>query len=292
MILVVGRPDDAVLARQRSLLAEAGAPTLFLDDHAVHTLGRSRSARQPGWRVEGAACTGKRRVGAVLVRRGPYGEVGRGAAATFGRRLDQVLMQSAACVVNRPGASAGNYSKLHQLLQLARAGFAVPPTLATASPDAARRFIVEHQGRVLIKGLSSTRTRPEAVGVEHLQLLEGLRHRPTQFQALIEGAEYRLTVLAGRAWATPVLPQFGEPVDARTLLPADTLERCLRFVAAQGLVLGGFDFIVDAAGIWWCLELNPNPLITHYEDAADAPLSRALRDHLLASSATGGDIYV
>lgn len=291
MILVVGRREDAVLGRQRELLAAAGAPLLFVDERQPHGLRRSRSPRRPGWCVVGGEAQGQRPVDAVLIRRGPYGEAGRGAVAAFGRALDVLLLAAPCRVVNRPSASACNYSKPQQLLRLGQAGFAVPRTLVTASPDAARAFIVELEGRVLVKGLSSVRTRPEALGPEHLPLLDGVRQRPAQFQEIVEGREFRVTVLAGRAWATPVLPEPGLPLDAAAVLPAAVVQRCLRFVADEGLVLGGFDLIVDARGTCWCLELNPNPLITHYEDARDPLLSRALRDHLLASPAGCSALY-
>ena len=47
-------------------------------------------------------------------------------------------------VVNRPSAASGNDCKPYQLEQIHAAGFTVPPTLVTTSPQAAREFVAQH----------------------------------------------------------------------------------------------------------------------------------------------------
>jgi len=88
---------------------------------------------------------------------------------------------------------------------------------------------------------------PMSWGVARLQRLAAVRRCPTQFRELIEGKEYRVTVLGRRIWARPVLPALGPPQHAGALPPAHKVRRCARFVD-QRLVPRGFDLILLVPG--------------------------------------------
>lgn len=295
MILVVGDRADPVIERVHGVLQGLGCDTVHLDagqasQYSVLQLHDGPS-RGRGWRIVGGECRGERKVGAVFIRSGPAGRTGRRSAALFRAQLDRMLMLTTCRVVNRPSVAAGNYAKCHQLIQLGRAGFVVPRTLVTAIPRTALEFIVEHGGRVLVKGLSSVKTIPEVVGPPHLRRLGQLEHCPAQFQEIIHGVDVRLTVVGARAIAS-VTDQAGavRSVDACEMLASDWVQRCIDFTQLQGLVVSGFDLRLPRHGQPCVFEMNPNPLVSHYETAEQPLISHAICDELLASAPACSDI--
>lgn len=80
--------------------------------------------------------------------------------------VDQVLNawsdRTAAYVLNRPEAAAGNASKPFQLRAIAATGFFVPTTLVTNDPEQVEAFVREH-GDVIVKSTSGVRSRVRRV---------------------------------------------------------------------------------------------------------------------------------
>jgi glutathione synthase/RimK-type ligase-like ATP-grasp enzyme len=179
-----------------------------------------------------------------------------------------------------------------QSRMLAAYGLTVPPTLVTGQPLEALRFIVRHGGKVLVKGLSSFRTVPEALGKRHLEALNTLGSCPAMFQKIIRGDEFRLTVIGQQALVSMRNKRGWVHRSATDVLPATLVDRCSQFAHHCGLVFGGFDVIRDASGKCYVLEMNPNPLITYYEQATAPVLTQALCAEVIALDQGIGDICV
>jgi hypothetical protein len=297
VILVIGEPTDPVVRRVAELLQTRGAALARLDagQAASYTLHGSSGDARAGrpWRLVGGGCRGDRAVQAVFVRRGALSRGARGASAQLVARVDSMLLHTGCTVINRPSMTAGNYAKVHQLHALAAAGFSVPRTLVTSVAEAALRFIATHQGRVLVKGLSSIKSIPTAVGPDHLQRLHELALCPVQLQEIIDGVDVRLTVIGHRISTIVTSPDGAiRPTDAASHLSPALLNRCIQFTTHAGLILSGFDVRLDPRGGEWVLEMNTNPLVTHYESAINPTISNSLCDELLASRSESSDILV
>ncbi|WP_221652310.1 hypothetical protein [Actinotalea ferrariae] len=153
MILLWGLERDMPLARVRDALHEAGGETLLVDQRAVL---RSTVELEVGTAVRGALDLGGRAVDlqdvtAAYVR--PYdstrlrsvastasGSAERRHAAVFDDAMWTWSDLTTATVVNRPSAMTVMSSKPRQCAVLAAHGFAVPDTLVTTDPQAAREF--------------------------------------------------------------------------------------------------------------------------------------------------------
>lgn len=293
MILVIGDQDDVVITHITSLLRDSGIAHAELDTAIVGTgsLRPNPNSAPPEWRVVGGDCRGKRPVKAVFVRRGRAATPNRLVASRrLWAKIDRMLVSAGCLVINRPSGVSGNYAKVHQLKQLASAGFTVPETLVTSMPRTAMQFIVQHGGRVLVKGISSVKTLPQAVGPEHLASLGQLLRCPAQFQEIVVGREWRVTVVGQRCIASTALPGGGyRHSDGEAVLPRGVADRCRTFLDGQGLVLGGFDMSETRESEFICFEMNPNPLVTHY-DMLDAAIGRALCDELCSARPDGSGI--
>jgi glutathione synthase/RimK-type ligase-like ATP-grasp enzyme len=297
MILVIGDPADPVIGRVDALLREGGSEVALLD---ASTASKYRLRGVPAaagevqrWKIEGGECRGDRAVHAVFVRRGPLASHAHRSPASLGVLVDRMLLRTSCKVINRPSKATGNYAKVHQLLELGAAGFTVPSTQVTAIPRAALEFVVAHRGRVLVKGLSSIKTVPQAVGPHHLRALEQIESCPVLLQEIVDGTDVRLTVVGRQAIASVARPDGEMKVTHGVeVLSPDLVQRCIEFTHRSGLGLSGFDFRVDPGGLVVVLEMNTNPLFTHYEDAQDPVISRALRAELLATDPKSGDILV
>ncbi len=187
-------------------------------------------------------------------------------------------------------------------LRLARSlGLAIPPTLITADPAAARRFHREHGGQVIAKlqtalghsmrggdGLPTRLVRAEDLGA-----LEGLRHCPMIFQRYVHKAhELRVAWVDGRAFVG-ALDGAECGVDWRYhatgewrphTLPEPVRERLARLMAALGLRQGAIDLIVDPDGEYVFLEVNPHGEWGMLERDLGLPIGAALADALLRAS--------
>jgi hypothetical protein len=184
-------------------------------------------------------------------------------------------------------------------LRLARAhGLAIPPTLITAEPAAARAFHAAHAGRVVAKlqtslgysmagggGLPTRLLRPA-----DLDALDGLRHCPMIFQRYVDKArELRIAWVDGRAYVG-ALDGARCGVDWRHectaewqphALPDSVHTRLARLMAALGLRQGAIDMIVDPDGVYVFLEVNPHGEWGMLERDLGLPIGAALADALL-----------
>ncbi len=298
MILLIGAPVDPALARLRQLLRRTGVQHLLLDERALQDYAIEdppAGAAVPGWTIRGAACTGRRRVGVVFVRH--WADVASPAALAAEQRrrrpLRSLLVATSCLVVNRPSLAWANFCKPAQLAALAAQGFEVPRTLVSNDPRAALQFVLELEGRVVVKGVSSAKTFPRVVGPWHIQRMDRLRQCPAQFQELIDGDDVRVTVVGEHAFATRMLagqPARAGPAD--DALPREIVQRCVSATRAEGLVMSGIDLRCDAQGQCHALELNPFPKWTHYESREDPIITMQLARYLAENQNAPSDVWV
>jgi glutathione synthase/RimK-type ligase-like ATP-grasp enzyme len=227
----------------------------------------------------------------------PADNLGRGRARVlqdaFRGALYRVLLTTDAYVMNRPSHAASNYSKAFQLRQMADAGFRVPRTLVTNRPRDALRFIEACEGRAIFKGVSSVKTNPQAITVEHLAQLPMLRRCPAQFQEFIAGDDFRVTVIGDTAVASRLVRgRVDKSADGSGSIANAEVERCKRFTATQGLVVSGIDLRRTPDGRVYAFEMNAYPFFTYFETGSKPRITERVVDQLVSNEHGPGNIYI
>jgi glutathione synthase/RimK-type ligase-like ATP-grasp enzyme len=180
---------------------------------------------------------------------------------------------------------ASNSSKPYQARLIAAHGFAVPETLITTDPEAAREFWLRHE-TVIYKSISGVRSVVARLTSEHLRRLELLCWCPTQFQEYVPGADFRVHVVGDEVFACEIASgaddyryagRSGATVTLRDCtLDAEVAERCLSLVHGLGLAVAGVDLRFHPTGRWFCFEVNPSPAFTYYQAVTGQPIDEAI----------------
>jgi glutathione synthase/RimK-type ligase-like ATP-grasp enzyme len=197
------------------------------------------------------------------------------------------------CVVNRPGPSRPNHSKPYQSRLIAQAGFDVPDTLVTTDIALAREFLRVH-GTLVYKSVSGIRSIVARLDRAEASRLDGAALGPIQFQAFVPGLDVRVHVVGSRWFACAAhssatdyryAAKQGLSVELQALdLPTTIGERVVAMVRNMGLRVAGVDMRWTPDGRWFCLEVNPSPGFTWYEDATGHQIARAIADELEAGA--------
>jgi glutathione synthase/RimK-type ligase-like ATP-grasp enzyme len=108
------------------------------------------------------------------------------------------------------------------------------------------------------------------------------------FQHVIDGQPIRVTVVGDLMFAAAI--DCPGPVDWRpgqqtaiirpVPVPDATAEKLRRFMDRSGLEYGAFDFIADAAGEWWFLEVNQGGQYGFVEIKTGMRITAAIADLL------------
>lgn len=226
---------------------------------------------------------------------------GRGANLDEERAHSRVLhaaldewLEAAPCrVANRSSAMASNVSKPFQAGLIRRAGFETPPTLVTNLPEQAQAF-ARANGQVVFKSVSSVRSIVQRLDADRASRLGRLRRLPTQFQRLVEGLNVRVHVVGSRVFATEIESDVvdyryagrdGSEAAMRAVALSPEMEaRCRRLSASLQLPFCGIDLLRRPDGSYVCLEVNPSPAYTYYEEATGQPIAEALVGYLAGRS--------
>jgi ribosomal protein S6-L-glutamate ligase RimK-like protein len=189
-------------------------------------------------------------------------------------------------VVNRRHAGDHNGSKpLHEAL-LVRHGFSVPESLTTCDQAVIRAFL--KKGRTISKTVCGVRARTtEVTGADFTDFEPAAG--PVHLQRLIQGTDARIhvvgdDVIAQRVNASNIDYRVGNDFDGLDTFEPDPViaEQIASATKAMGLVLAGWDFKIDAAGRYWCLEVNPMPGYGGYDRRCGSAISAALLRYLAA----------
>ncbi len=302
MILICGIPSEGPVALVIAAAAEAGIHCVVLNQRQVEEwslelglegerLGGCLRGPDGEWGLDAFAGVYARPVAArELPEVGDPADPAKLARAEALERSLVTWLEVAPCrVVNRLGPSASNASKPYQAQRVLESGLDVPPTTITNDPDEVRRFVAQH-GRVIFKSISSTRSIVRELSGPRVRGLERVRHLPTQFQALVPGADVRVHVIGSTVHATEVSSTAidyryadGEGVEvgmAPCDLPDEVESACLALSRALELPFCGIDLRRGEGGRWYCFEVNPSPAFSYYEGQTGQPIGRALVEYL------------
>jgi glutathione synthase/RimK-type ligase-like ATP-grasp enzyme len=193
-------------------------------------------------------------------------------------------------IVNRRRPMMSNNSKPYQSLLIHRAGFDIPETVITNNPEELAAFINLHKD-IIYKSTGSTRSVVARYNDKDIDKVRNLTFLPTQFQRFIEGFNLRVHVIGRRVFATKILSRAtdyryasrnGYSVDFIPFeLNVELNKRCIRLARIFGLDFAGIDLMVGQGKVY-CLEVNPSPGYSYYQNATDQPISYALADYLAA----------
>jgi ATP-grasp ribosomal peptide maturase len=209
--------------------------------------------------------------------------------------LGGVLASLPGCLyVNHPHRIGDAEFKPAGLATAAAAGFLLPPTLITSSPDAAREFIKRHDS-VIYKPLSNPVYRVDGVSsavkvaeVSEADIDDAVAGTAHLFQQRVpKVADVRVTVIGGEVfcvridsdlldWRTDYSRLTYTPVEA----PPGIRPALHRYMNRFKLVFGAFDFALGKDGRWWFLECNPSGQWHWLEDETGLPMRAALADLL------------
>lgn len=212
----------------------------------------------------------------------------RALAATLGTLAGRVP------VVNPPAADPTGFSKPVHLLRLAAAvGLPVPATCVTNDPATARRFVDTHDGDVVTKGVSSTKTWArawdETVDGPRLDLV---RTTPVQLQRRVHGPDVRVHTAGEQTFAEMIRSvdvdyrrRRGSSTFAPVDCPPDVAAGCRTLVRALGAPLLGIDLKIDTTtGRWVLLEANTMPCFQGYDSRAGGAIAAAVAELLTADA--------
>jgi hypothetical protein len=187
-------------------------------------------------------------------------------------------------VANSGQGGHHNGSKpLHEAVLL-RYGFSVPESVTTC--DAAEITAFLNKGRTVSKTVCGVRadttevTDADFVGFEPAA-------GPVHLQRLVEGDDARIHVVGNEVIAQRVTSpnidyrRAGDISRLITFVPEPAIaERIVGASKAMGMALTGWDFKIDAAGRYWCLEVNPMPGYSCYDILCNGAISSALLRYL------------
>ena len=285
MILVWGGRCDSPATRVYEALLARGAPALWLDADGLDA-------------VEADFVFGSRVRGFLSVqgRRFDVGEVTafylrpvepRAPSDAAMRAVDSLLGLAAAldaCVINRPHFSRANNSKPYQLGLIRACGLDVPETLVTTDVSAAQAFVESH-GIVVYKSISGIRSIVSTLAATDTRL-DRVADGPVQLQEHIPGVDVRVHVVGESTFACEArsgaadyryAARQGFDVDLRAIeIPENVARRIVLMTRAMGLHLAGVDLRRTPEGRWVCLEVNPSPAFTWYEDATEHRIAAAI----------------
>jgi glutathione synthase/RimK-type ligase-like ATP-grasp enzyme len=186
--------------------------------------------------------------------------------------------------INHPARNAAASRKLEQLTTASKLGLKVPDTLVTQDPHELRAFYQKHEGRVIVKPLSTgyiERTGEEEdtliytsqVLEKHLEDLEDMAVCPTLFQQFIQKRnDVRITVVDSDVHAVELLAgdrpgeqrcdirrnNMSDVVYRPITLPEDVKVALQKLMEHYRLRFGAIDMAVADTGGWYFLEINPN----------------------------------
>jgi hypothetical protein len=199
--------------------------------------------------------------------------------------------------------------KLTNLTLARELGFAIPPTLVSNDPREVRDFVRAHDGHVISKVTGQTLNN-KFLAPDHVRLtdamthrdmgyIDSVRHMAMIFQAYVpKQVELRVTVVGDQVFAAEIHSQktrhtrhdwrrydLGNTPMFAHRLPDSEVRRCLALTRRLGLCYGTIDYVVTPDGRYVFLEINCNGQFLWVEVVTGLPITRAVADLLITSSA-------
>lgn len=293
------RAVSAELARRR--VHTASIDTARFPERAALAMSLGR---ETGWRgsLRDGEALHPERIAAVWWRRPePYllhpslrGPRRDGAFCAADDALSALWSALDARWVNDPARGDAAEQKPRQLALAARLGLAVPETLVTNDPAAARAFAATRpDGEVIHKNVTSAPVllRHTALArASDRRLLASVRHLPLLFQERVHGVDVRVTVVGDDLFAAEIDTGAPDPLDVRAglararmrpvALPHPVASRLHRLVRGLGLVYATADLRRRPDGEHVFLEVNPVGEWLYVERKTGQRISEAVADLL------------
>lgn len=300
MILLHGILEDDPMNLVRTELEKAGARYSFLDRHKIFdmTIESMYSPDSPAKTIihSPGVTIDLSEVKAVYIRPYDFREFPEAegkspddplirSAAGFDAHLTASLDASNALVVNRSMPSATNNSKPYQLTVIKEAGLKVPETFITNEPANAREFLSKSRPSIY-KSISGVRSIVQQVSDRQMEYLDDVQWCPTLFQKYIKGINYRVHVIKNDVYTLRIESdsidyRYGEVRMFIEDLPAGIAQKCRHLTALLGLTFSGIDLIRTPDEEWYCLEVNPSPGYSYFQQISGLPLSTLLARELM-----------
>jgi glutathione synthase/RimK-type ligase-like ATP-grasp enzyme len=211
-------------------------------------------------------------------------------------------------VASRFGATRICSGKTFQFGVAREVGLPMPPTLISNSPQRILRFYREHGGRIVYKPLVPNLFPRPGGGIspvpttliedEALLRDNDLSSAPGIYQAVVDKvSEIRVTILGRSVFGVEkTFPERSAALDIdwrgmhsgahyrEHQLPEPLAQASIRLLRELGLVMGVFDFITDAAGNYYFLEVNPQGQFLWADQLVDVQLNHleAMAEFLLS----------
>jgi RimK-like ATP-grasp domain len=186
-------------------------------------------------------------------------------------------------VVSRPSAMHSNASKPFQAQAIAAVGLTVPETLITSDREAAQAFWNKH-GEVVFKSTSGVRSIVQLLTMEIEW--DRLKNLPVQFQERIDGVDVRVHVVGAVVFASEIktgavdyryaLSDGLEAIVDPVTLPQHVARQCVELAERLELPFAGIDLRRRPDGAFVCLEVNPMPGYSYFEQETGQPISTTL----------------
>ncbi|MFJ9865992.1 RimK family alpha-L-glutamate ligase [Streptomyces sp. NPDC101165] len=283
MIYAVGLAAESTFAHFTAEAEERGVPVRVVDlRQAVDAgdwhlvVGGDRSARLGGRDLDPEASYYCRVADlAALQQDRESAQQWRWLATALAAWLDHIP----GLVVNRPSIRSDNGSKPLHERSLSQAGFRVPASITSSSPQRLRAFTAT--GPTLVKAVSGVRATSRLVTAADLAGFDP-GQGPVHLQRYMAGRDVRAHVVGERVHAEEIV---SGSVDYRTdrdaefapcELPGPLAEQVVRHTADLGMAFAGWDFKVAGDGTYWCLEVNPMPAYDWYDRRLGGAISASL----------------
>jgi glutathione synthase/RimK-type ligase-like ATP-grasp enzyme len=288
MILVWGSEEDPPIADVVDELQARHADVVRIDNRVLAHLNFdvSLAPELKGWIDVAGTRFALDSISGIYLRPQPVHDQRLHAASSSLLAIASLLNTT---VVNRPAAGRSNLSKPLQLSEISRAGFAVPPTLVTTDPRAAREFLAEHK-RIIYKSNSGIRSIVAALHETDAARLAAVATGPVQLQRWIEGIDVRVHVVGQRCFGVAIesenvdyrYAQSGKDSVRITQTDVDDglARQLIDLTASMGLLVAGIDLRITPNDEWVCFEVNPSPGFSFYEDVTGVPIAAAIADLL------------
>lgn len=194
--------------------------------------------------------------------------------------------------VNRPELDEVAHHKPFQLATATKIGLAIPQTVITTDPEAAREFVaLRGAERTVYKTFLATEQHWRETRIlqeNEIAMLDQVRLAPVIFQEYVGAStDIRATVIGDRIIAAAITASSrGYSTDYRmdmdaarfepTTLPTQTERQLHELMRRLGLIYGAIDLRLTDAGVYVFLEVNPAGEWRFIEERTGQPITEAV----------------
>ncbi len=295
----VARFDPADMPLRSTLTMQLGAKTV--PPYLFRDYG-------PGIELDQVKSVWYRRPSTFILPRYSTEHAARFAASELAMALGGALRSLYCFWMNSPGAIVEAGYKVDQLVRADKVGLLVPDTCVTSQPAHARRFVREHNGKVIIKVMGdpdiyAPGEGPAVIGNIYTSRLrvdepvpyERVQDAPVLLQEEIpKQADIRIIVIGDIVHAVAIDSQQDEQtvVDWRRGgpglahevidLPEQLRSQLLSLTGSYHLSFAAIDMVLDTSGQYIFLEINPSGEWGWLERVTDLDISSSVATILMS----------